>query len=141
MRPFYYVVIFFQWVVWVEYFADRGTLVTERLSDWETWFFHFIPIPVAAYIYIIANAHNNVLYVGMTVDLKGRIHKHRTKYYPKSFSAKYNVCKLVYYETFDKLYEARARETQLKAGNRKRKEMLIRSTNPEYRDLYDELWY
>ena len=99
----------------------------------------FIPIPLAAYVYIISNAYNNVLYVGLTVDLKGRIHKHRTKYYPKSFSAKYNVYKLVYYETFDNKYEAYARENQLKAGNRRRKEQLIRSTNPEYRDLYDEI--
>lgn len=96
-------------------------------------------IRVAAYVYIIANAHNNVLYVGLTSDLKSRIHKHRTKYYPKSFSAKYNVYKLVYYETFETLFEAYAREAQLKAGNRKRKEMLIMSANPEYRDLYEEI--
>jgi putative endonuclease len=92
------------------------------------------------YTYIITNAHHNVLYVGVTSDLLARIEKHRNKFYPKSFSAQYNVFKLVYYEVFpDSIVAAIAREKQLKAGSRKKKESLINSLNPGWVDLYEDL--
>lgn len=87
------------------------------------------------YVYIITNAHHTVLYLGVTSDLRGRVGKHRDKYYAKSFSARYNVSKLVYYEVFDSIVRAIEREKQLKAGSRKRKEDLIDSTNPEWIEL------
>lgn len=61
--------------------------------------------------------------------------QHKTKFYPKSFTAKFNCYELMYYEIFESWKEALARETQLKAGNRKRKEKLIDSKNSDWLDL------
>jgi putative endonuclease len=88
------------------------------------------------FVYIITNFHNTVLYVGVTSDLRTRIAEHKNKEYKNSFSAKYNCDKLVWYESFERIEEAIAREKQLKAGNRKRKEDLIHSINPHWNDLW-----
>lgn len=93
----------------------------------------------SGYVYIITNQHHTVLYVGVTSNLPGRIGKHKDKYYPKSFTAKYNVDKLVYFEVFDSIVTAIEREKQLKAGSRKKKEALINSSNPAWRDLFWEV--
>ena len=91
------------------------------------------------YVYIITNKYNTVLYVGVTSNLPGRIGKHKDKFYPKSFTAKYNVDKLVYFEVFDSIVDAIFREKQIKAGSRKRKEELINSLNPAWKDLFWEV--
>ncbi|UXP31951.1 GIY-YIG nuclease family protein [Reichenbachiella agarivorans] len=90
-------------------------------------------------VYITANKNNTTLYVGVTSDLAGRIHDHKNHKYPKSFTARYNVTKLVYYEGYHSIVEAIAREKQLKAGSRLKKESLINDMNPEWRDLYEEV--
>ena len=92
---------------------------------------------VAAFVYIITNKHHTTLYVGVTSDLSGRILKHQQKLFPKSFSAKYNLDKLVYYEVYETMAKAIAREKQLKAGPRKQKIALIKKYNPEWKDLFD----
>ena len=89
--------------------------------------------------YIMTNPHNNVFYVGCTSDLIVRVHQHKTKVFPKSFTAKYNCVKLVYYESFHTIEEAIAREKQIKAGSRQKKIDLIISMNPEWEDLFDSL--
>lgn len=91
------------------------------------------------YVYIITNTHHTTLYVGMTSNLLRRIQQHKQKYYPRSFSARYNLHKLVYYEVLPNIQEAIAREKQLKGGNRKKKEMLIVSMNAEWNDLWEEI--
>lgn len=91
------------------------------------------------YVYIITNTHHTTLYVGMTSNLLRRIQQHKQKYYPKSFSARYNLHKLVYYEVLPNIQEAIAREKQLKCGNRKKKEMLIVSMNADWNDLWEEI--
>jgi putative endonuclease len=91
------------------------------------------------FVYIITNKHNTVLYVGATIDLPGRIIEHREKANKKSFSAKYNLDKLVYYEAFNLLHDAFVREYQIKSWSRKKKEYLINSTNPNWMDLFDEI--
>jgi len=90
------------------------------------------------YIYIITNKRNTVLYTGVTNDLKKRIYEHKTKLID-GFTKKYNVSKLVYYEVFSDIYNAIAREKQIKGGSRKRKIHLIDSMNSDWRDLYEEL--
>jgi putative endonuclease len=87
-------------------------------------------------IYILTNQRHTVLYTGVTSDLVGRIHQHINKAYSNSFTRKYNVDKLVYFETYPSIEEAIAREKQIKAGSRKRKEDLINKFNPEWKDLY-----
>mgnify|MGYP006188862193 FL=1 len=92
-----------------------------------------------SWIYITVNKPGGVLYTGVTSDLKNRIASHKTKKYKKSFTARYNLDKLVYFEKFDSIIIARGREKQLKAGSRAKKIKLIESMNPEWKDLYDKL--
>jgi putative endonuclease len=91
------------------------------------------------FVYIITNKNNTVLYTGVTSELRARIDQHKHKYYPKSFTAKYNCDKIVWYEQLDYIEDAIAREKQIKAGNRMKKEELIQKMNPEWRDLWDEI--
>ena len=87
------------------------------------------------FVYIMASPNRSVLYIGVTSDLLGRVDKHRNKYYPDSFSAKYNCVVLVYYRCFMGIEEAIAEEKRLKGGSRKQKEDLILQMNPEWKDL------
>ena len=91
------------------------------------------------YIYIMTNENNNVLYTGVTSNLVARVSEHRDKLYSKSFTSRYNINKLIYFEVFDTIEEAIAREKQIKAGSRKKKEKLINAMNPEWRDLFDDV--
>ena len=86
------------------------------------------------YVYILANSNNRVLYTGITCDLERRIWEHKTRHI-RGFTARYNVDRLVYYETFNDAVEAIQREKQITAGKRKAKIMLIKAANPEWTDL------
>ena len=87
------------------------------------------------FTYIMTNNNNTVLYVGVTSDLHERVSDHQSKRYPGSFSARYHLTKLVYFEAFQMIGDAIGREKQIKAGSRKKKIDLIRSMNPEWNDL------
>ncbi len=87
------------------------------------------------YIYISANKRNTVLYTGITSKLLERVQQHIEKQEKKSFTAKYNVNKIVYYEEYNDVNTAVAREKQIKAGSRKKKVDLIESINPEWKNL------
>jgi len=91
------------------------------------------------FIYILTNKNNTTLYVGVTALLKERIIQHKEKYDSKSFTARYNLNKLVYYESYQMIGDAIGREKQLKAGSRAKKLALIESINPNWLDLFDEL--
>jgi putative endonuclease len=91
------------------------------------------------FIYIITNKNNTTLYIGVTSNLPNRIIEHKEKRYQGSFSARYNLNKLVYYEQFQMIGDAIGREKQLKAGSRKAKIDLIESINPSWLDLFDEI--
>ena len=86
------------------------------------------------YIYIMMNKWNTVSYIGITGQLTGRVWQHKQKV-NESFTKKYNINKLVYYETFDTPSDAIAREKQLKRWSRKKKVELIKKENPEFKDL------
>jgi putative endonuclease len=90
-------------------------------------------------IYIMANRHHTTLYTGVTSNLPARVWEHKNKVYPKSFTARYNLDKLVYYEVLGSIEEAIAREKQIKGGSRKKKLALIGALNPEWKDLYEEI--
>jgi putative endonuclease len=92
-----------------------------------------------AWVYITTNKPNGVIYIGMTTELKYRIQSHKNKKYARSFSAKYNVDKLVYFEEYPSILPAREREKQLKAGSRQAKIKLIEASNPEWKDLFNAL--
>lgn len=89
------------------------------------------------FVYILTNSNNTTLYVGVSSDIVQRVKQHKEKQYPKSFTARYNLDKLVYYETFQMIGDAIGREKQLKAGSRAKKIALINSMNPEWIDLYE----
>ena len=90
--------------------------------------------PRKGYVYFMSNSNNTVLYIGVTSNLVKRVYQHKSKAF-KGFTSKYNCDKLVYYETYDSIEVAIAREKQLKSGNRNRKVKLIVEMNPEWNDL------
>ena len=92
-------------------------------------------------IYMLTNKNNTVIYTGVTSDLLKRIYEHRSGKHKYSFSNRYNLYKLVYYEGFHRIEDAIAREKQIKGGSRAKKEFLINSINPEWRDLSYDLGY
>ncbi|MBR4790435.1 MAG: GIY-YIG nuclease family protein [Treponema sp.] len=87
-----------------------------------------------SYIYIVFNKRNGTLYTGVTSNLKKRIYEHKNKVYD-SFTSKYDVNKLGYYEEYNDINQAIEREKQIKAGSRKKKMSLIESINPSWEDL------
>lgn len=91
------------------------------------------------FIYIVTNKYNNTYYAGVTSNLPKRILEHIEKRYENSFSARYNLNKLVYYEQFQMIGDAIAREKQLKAGSRAAKVALIQNLNPKWLDLYEDI--
>ena len=82
------------------------------------------------YVYIITNKNKTVLYTGVTNNIKRRLQEHKEKINPNSFTAKYNVCYLLYYEHFGWIQQAIAREKEIKNLTRAKKEALIKTTNP-----------
>jgi|WetSurMetagenome_2_1015567.scaffolds.fasta_scaffold28637_1 putative endonuclease len=86
------------------------------------------------FVYILASKKNGTLYIGVTNNLLRRIIEHKEKII-KGFTEKYNVERLVYYETFNYVNDAIKREKVLKEWNRKWKIMLIEKTNREWKDL------
>ena len=89
------------------------------------------------YVYVLSNATNVAIYIGVTNDLIRRIYEHRNHADPKSFTARYNISKLVYYEETPDVRAAIEREKQLKSWSLARKNELIASTNPTWADLYE----
>ena len=85
-------------------------------------------------VYILSNISNTTLYIGVTSDLRKRIWEHKNKVYD-GFSAKYNLQKLVYFETTESIKTAIIREKQLKNWRRQWKLNLIKSKNPNFDDL------
>lgn len=90
-------------------------------------------------IYILTNFKQTALYIGVTSELYFRIKEHKEKLYPKSFTAKYNCDKLIYFEQFSSIEEAIIREKQLKNWRRDWKLNLINEHNPDWKDLFCEL--
>jgi putative endonuclease len=90
------------------------------------------------YVYMLTNDRGNVLYIGSTCDLKERISFHKRRLIP-GFTKKYNVTKLVYFEKLAGLDEALLREKYLKGKTRKKKDTLIQTINPAFRDLTPDL--
>jgi putative endonuclease len=87
------------------------------------------------YVYMLASKKNGVLYIGMTNDLLRRMHEHRSESIP-GFTKLYHVKKLVYYEIFDKPYDANCREKAMKKWYRQWKIELIEANNPMWQDLF-----
>ena len=87
------------------------------------------------YVYILTNKNNTTLYVGVTSNLERRLKQHRLGLNPKSFTSRYRLYKLVYFETYQMIGDAIAREKQIKAGSRAKKITLIQRENPNWSNL------
>ena len=88
------------------------------------------------YVYILTNKTNSVLYVGVTSNLQKRLYEHKNELV-EGFSKKYKTHKIVYYEITTDVQSAIAREKQLKGWTRIKKDNLIKTINPEWKDLSD----
>ncbi len=88
------------------------------------------------YVYILTNKANKVLYTGVTSNLERRIWQHRQELDPHSFTARYHVHKLVYFEETSDVYAAISREKQIKGWTREKKNALITQVNPHWDDLF-----
>jgi putative endonuclease len=90
------------------------------------------------YVYLLSSQRNGTLYIGVTRDLVRRVYQHKTKETP-GFASRYGVQRLVWFETYDDPTNAIQREKELKKWKRAWKLRLIEESNPQWRDLYDEI--
>ena len=91
------------------------------------------------YVYILSNATDVAIYTGVTNNLLRRVYEHKQNIDPGSFTAKYNIHKLVYFEETSDIRSAIEREKQIKSWSRKKKNKLVETFNPKWMDLYNEL--
>lgn len=86
------------------------------------------------FVYIATNSTNRVLYTGVTNNLIRRINEHTSGL--STFTNKYHVTKIIYFEVFSDIVSAIEREKQIKSGSRKKKFDLVITANPTFKDLY-----
>jgi len=86
------------------------------------------------YVYLLTNKNDKVMYVGVTNNLERRVYEHKTKLVP-GFTEKYNVNKLVYFEETPDVHAAIAREKEIKKWRREKKNNLVVTVNPKWKDL------
>ena len=91
------------------------------------------------FVYLMTNQKNTVLYTGITNNLVRRIFEHKQKLIP-GFTCRYNITKLVYFEETNNVADAITREKQIKCWIRPKKNILVETTNPEWKDLADD-WF
>ena len=91
------------------------------------------------YVYILTNKYCTVLYTGVTNNLIRRMYEHKNHFDKNSFTAKYKVDRLVYFEETSDVKAAIEREKQIKSWKRERKTSLIMSKNPDWKDLYPKI--
>ena len=94
---------------------------------------------MAYYVYMMTNQYRNVLYTGVTNDLARRVYEHRNHLIKDSFTARYHVTKLVYFEATEDVKSALEREKQIKSWKRARKDALVESQNPTWEDQYPSI--
>ena len=88
------------------------------------------------YVYLLTNWNNRVMYVGMTNNLERRVYEHKNRLV-SGLTKKYNINKLVYFEETSDVNAALSREKEIKKWRREKKDSLVLSINPEWRDLSD----
>jgi putative endonuclease len=95
------------------------------------------PMPDHAYVYILASSFKH-LYIGFTTNLEQRIRQHKNHTFPDSFTARYRIDQLVYFERYSLITRGIAREKELKGWLRSKKIALIIANNPDWKDLSAE---
>jgi predicted GIY-YIG superfamily endonuclease len=107
-------------------------MTTSRRDDQEK------ELPRDSAVYIMANKRHGTLYTGVTSNLSRSVYEHREGLIP-GFTTRYGCKRLVYYERYERIVDAIAREKQIKSGSRAKKLELIESVNPEWSGLYEGL--
>lgn len=97
-----------------------------------------MPEEHAYYVYLLTNSNNQVLYVGVTNDLRRRVYEHKNKFV-KGFTEKYNVNKLFYFEQTMDIVSAITREKEIKKWRREKKNNLVIQVNPNWNDLSETI--
>jgi len=92
------------------------------------------------FVYILTNYSKTVLYIGVTGDIERRVFEHKQKYNPRSFTAKYQVNQLMWFETHNNIEQAIRREKLIKKWRRQWKFELVEKENQEWKDLSSG-WY
>ena len=90
-------------------------------------------------VYMMTNLTHQVIYVGVSSDLISRVQEHKNGIFQNGFTARYNCKKLVYYNSFPTIEEAILEEKRIKGGSRVKKEVLIESINPNWKDLWEDI--
>ena len=90
------------------------------------------------YIYVLTDATDKFMYIGVTNDLLRRMREHKSEQL-KGYTKRYHIHKLVYYEKFHEITDAIAREKQLKGWKREKKNALVATANPTMKDVFDDL--
>ena len=91
------------------------------------------------YVYMLTNAHKNVIYTGITNNLVRRVYEHKHHLDKGSYTDQYNLEYLVYFETTSDVKAAIEREKKIKGWSRKRKDKLIATKNPDWNDLWESI--
>jgi len=91
------------------------------------------------FVYMMTNKGRTTIYTGVTSDLQARVYEHKDQYYPNSFTARYNLKLLVYYDGFNSIEEAIEQEKYIKGKSRQWKIDLITKFNPTWKDLTEEI--
>ncbi|MDX9917641.1 MAG: GIY-YIG nuclease family protein [Gudongella sp.] len=91
------------------------------------------------FVYIMSNWNNKVIYTGVTNDLGRRVYEHKNKLV-EGFTEKYNVNKLVYYDLIEDIIVAISREKEIKGWKREKKDELINSFNPKWKDMSKDIY-
>ena len=117
----------------------RNTVIARPEGPWQSPGTKSEKVSMRYYVYILSNKYCTVLYVGVTNDLVRRIYEHKNHLVKDSFTSKYNVTKLVYFEETSDVNVAIEREKQIKSWNRERKTDLIMKNNPKWVDLFPKL--
>lgn len=90
------------------------------------------------FVYMLSSGRHGTLYIGVTRDLSRRVHEHKTRA-NIGFTSRYGVDRLIWYETYERIDEAIARERSLKTWRRDWKIVLVEESNPDWTDLYPSL--
>ena len=90
-------------------------------------------------VYAMTNRTRTTIYIGVTNNLTNRFLQHKEKINPNSFTSRYNLDRLVWYELFDNISQAIEREKEIKGWTREKKVILIRAMNPSFKDLSGDL--
>ena len=98
----------------------------------------YVSIMRRGYVYLLASYKGGTLYCGVTSDLPARLHQHQSKTDPQCFTAKHHVTRLVWFDDYDLIVDAIAREKTIKGWPRQWKINLIEESNPEWLPLHPE---